>query len=274
MKVLVYSGGLGNQLFCYAFTQYLRNKFPEERVYGVYNKMKLNEHYGLEINRWFNVDLPKSKWYASLLTYLLYATKKITGWTSLLDLHQGDVLNKRAIVGWAFRPLNKYIPSNEWIRWKIDESKLSEPNKSILKEIRNSKSVFIHVRRGDYLSPKYRKQFEGCCGLDYYKKAISFMKERIKSTRFFIFSDDIGWVKNNINIDNVTYIDWNHGEDSPYDMYLMSQCKYAIIANSTFSYWGARLGGKKRIIIYPGKWFNPPRKVSDMFPKDWIIINT
>lgn len=272
MKILVYTGGLGNQLFCYAFTQYLRDKYPHENIYGVYNKMKLKEHYGLEINRWFNVKMPKSRWYASFLTYLLYAIKKVTGWTGLLDLHQGEVINKQAKVGWAFRPVNKYVPSNEWIKWKIDNENLPEKNKDIIMEMQNSESVFLHVRRGDYLSRQYKALFDGCCGLDYYQEAIACINKRVNNPKFFVFSDDIAWTKKNIPLDNSIYIDWNHGEDSPYDMYLMNHCKYAIIANSTFSYWGARLGKKKKIVIYPSKWFNPPHKVSDMFPKNWICI--
>ena len=272
MKVLVYTGGLGNQLFCYAFTQYLRNKYPKVHIYGVYNRTKLNEHFGLEINRWFDVDLPKEKWYASLLAYCLYAVKKTTSWTGLLDLNQGDIVNPKAIVGWAFRPLEKYIPTTDWIHWKVKDNDLSEKNRTIVKEMLNSESIFLHVRRGDYLSPRYKQLFEGCCGIDYYQKAIAYIKEEVNNPKFFVFSDDIEWTKNNIPLDNPTYIDWNHNEDSPYDMYLMSHCKYAIIANSTFSYWGARLGNKKRIVTYPSKWFNPPEKVSDMFPQDWIKL--
>lgn len=272
MKVLVYTGGFGNQLFCYAFTQYLRSIDSHEAIYGVYNQSKLNEHYGLEINRWFNVELPKEKWYASLLTYFLYAVKKITGWTGLLDLNQGDIVNPKAIVGWAFRPVKKYIPKNNWITWKVTESELSEKNRQVLDDIESSNSVFLHVRRGDYLSPTYKQMFEGCCGLDYYREAIEYIRQHVENPHFFVFSDDIAWTKENITLDSPTFIDWNTGENSPYDMYLMSHCKYAIIANSTFSYWGARLGRKKDIVTYPTRWFNPPHMVSDMFPQDWLKL--
>lgn len=138
--------------------------------------------------------------------------------------------------------------------------------------MKKTESVFLHVRRGDYLSPRYKKLFEGCCGLDYYETAIAYIKKQVANPKFFVFSDDIEWTKKNIPLDNPSYIDWNHGEDSPYDMYLMSHCKYAIIANSTFSYWGARLGRKKTIITYPSKWYNPPLTVSNMFPKEWVKI--
>lgn len=272
MRVLVYTGGLGNQLFCYAFTQYLRNKYPQESILGVYNRTRLNEHYGLEINRWFNVCLPRQKWYSSILTYFLYAVKKVTGWTGLLDLHQGDVVNPNAIVGWAFRPVNKYVPQGEWISWNVSKEELSDRNKQVLLDIESTNSVFLHVRRGDYLSQTYKQMFEGCCGIDYYQKAIEYINQHVENPKYFIFSDDIAWTKDNIPLDSPTYIDWNTGENSPYDMYLMSHCKYAIIANSTFSYWGARLGRKKDIVTYPTRWFNPPHMVSDMFPQDWLKL--
>ena len=72
MKILVYGGGLGNQIFGYAFTEFLRSKYKDSRLYGVYNKRLMSEHYGLEINKWFDVNLPPSKWYITLLVYILY----------------------------------------------------------------------------------------------------------------------------------------------------------------------------------------------------------
>lgn len=74
------------------------------------------------------------------------------------------------------------------------------------------------------------------------------MKNLVPSVKFICFSDDIGWVKQNLELGkDAVFVDWNNGTDSPLDMYLMSQCKYGIIANSTFSYWGARLGIKKSL---------------------------
>lgn len=272
MKILVFGGGLGNQIFGYAFTEYIRKKFPHQKVYGVYNKSYLSEHYGLEINRWFDVELPPEKWYISTLTYSLYVIKKLTGWTGLLDLNQVVMGKENAVVYFAQHTDKRYIPKGEWLRFKINEDILEEKNILVLKEIRKSNSVFIHVRRGDYLTPKYRERFKGCCSSDYYRRAIAYMKENVDNPRFFIFSDDIQWTKENIKVDNPIYIDWNLNERSPLDLYLMSECKYSIIANSTFSYWGAMLGNKKALVTYPARWINPPFEVGDLFLENWMKL--
>ena len=157
-----------------------------------------------------------------------------------------------------------------WIQWKIDESKLCLLNRDILHKIRTLNSCFIHVRRGDYLSYDYKSLFSGCCTIDYYKRAVELMKKKYYDVRFICFSDDIPWVKENLKIDDAFYVDWNIGKDSPLDMYLMSQCKNGIIANSTFSYWGARLGYKKNTLCYPIKWWNEEKGNPDIFLEGWI----
>lgn len=270
MKILVYGGGLGNQIFGYAFTQYLRNKYPNKRIYGVYNHRMLNEHYGLEIDRWFDVVLPPSKWYVSLITYLLYLLKRISGWQKYLDTSQYVIKKENALVYFAQHADRRYIPQGNWLNFKLTDELLGKKNISVLEEIKNSNSVFIHVRRGDYLSPKYVDRFQGCCSLEYYNNAIAYIEKMVDNPRFFIFSNDLKWAKDNIKVDNSTYIDWNDGRQSPLDMYLMTQCKAGIMANSTFSYWGCMLGVEKVIVTYPEHWVNPPYKVGDIFPVEWL----
>lgn len=270
MKILVYGGGLGNQLFGYAFTEYIRSKFPNQKVYGVYNKSYLSEHYGLEIDRWFYVDLPQSKWYISGITYALYVVKKLTGWKGLLDLNQVVMEKENALVYFAQHTDKRYLPEGDWLRFKINDANMGKRNLSLLQEIRESDSVFIHIRRGDYFSPKYVDRFKGCCTLDYYYKAVQYIEKKVDSPKYFVFSDDIEWTRKNLGLCEVTYVDWNKDDNSPIDMYLMSQCRYGIIANSSFSYWGAMLGVKKSIVTYPEKWINPPFSVGDMFPDDWL----
>ena len=152
----------------------------------------------------------------------------------------------------------------------MDENTLSEGNKATWKASRSSNSVFVHVRRGDYLSPTFKDMFEGCCALTYYAQAIDYAKKQMPDLKFYCFSDDIQWAKDNLPLDDATFIDWNHGTDSPLDMYLMSQCKAAIIANSTFSYWGARLGQKKQFVCHPLKWINKPEGNFDIIPDGWV----
>lgn len=272
MKILVFGGGLGNQIFGYAFTSYLRKKYPDQKIYGVYNKSYLSEHYGLEINRWFDVELPPAKWYISFFTYFLYTIKKLTGWTGLLDLNQVIMEKEDAIVYFALHTDKRYIPEGDWLKFKVNEKNLDDKNYKCLNDIYDGNSVFIHVRRGDYLSPKYKDRFEGCCTLDYYIKAIEYVKENINNPQFYIFSNDLNWCKENLPVEKPVYVDWNTDERSPLDMFLMSQCSAGIIANSSFSYWGAMLGKKKKITTYPEKWVNPPFTCGDIFPDYWIKL--
>jgi len=151
--------------------------------------------------------------------------------------------------------------------------KPSKKNIDIIKIIENSNSVSLHIRRWDYLLNK--NSYIWFLWLEYYKKAIEIIKEKIEKPTFFIFSDDINWVKENLNInDNIYYIDWNKWKNSYEDMRLMSLCKHNIIANSTFSWWGAWLNkNKDKIVIAPKKWFNSDiRDYSDIIPEKWIKI--
>ena len=87
----------------------------------------------------------------------------------------------------------------------------------------------------------------------------------------FVFSDDIPWCKSNLNIHDAVFVDWNTGEDSYIDMYLMKHTKANIIANSTFSYWGAYFNANHPLVIYPKKWkYSESEEALDIFPDNWI----
>lgn len=270
MKILVFSGGLGNQIFGYAFYKYLKEKYPHEAIYGIYNKRWMNEHHGLEIDKYFNVDLPSSPFRIRCFTALLYLLKKIGFCKKYISMDTRTFL-PHTIVNSACKTHINLMPTfDKWISFK--DIKLDDKNKEALSKIVTYDSVFLHVRRGDYYSPRYIKKLGGTCPLDYYEKAINHVLNKNKNVVFFVFSDDIEWVKQNLHIPSPVYVDWNKGVDSYIDMYLMSNCKYAIIANSTFSYWGAKLGRKKEIVIYPTKWVNEPYTAPTIFPNDWITF--
>ncbi|MEO5644968.1 MAG: alpha-1,2-fucosyltransferase [Bacteroidia bacterium] len=145
-------------------------------------------------------------------------------------------------------------------------------NKVLAEEISSCNSVSIHVRRGDYLSEINRGLFGNICTLDYYSKAIAIIQNEISSPHFYIFSDDVAWVKENIKTDSpMTYVDFNTGENSFEDMRLMSLCWNNIIANSSFSWWAAWLNENvAKKIIAPSEWINDPDCViEDVIPKTW-----
>lgn len=268
MKILIFTGGLGNQIFGYSFYNYLKEKYKNEAIYGIYNENKMSEHNGLEINKYFKVQLPKSPLHIQLLTAILYCLKKIGIGRKYISMDT-RTFDSATIVNNACKMDINLMPStNNWIDFK--DINLSLKNQQILDLIEKTNSVFLHVRRGDYYSPQYIKKLGGTCPISYYEQAIHHITSNNSNIKFFVFSDDIAWVKKNLNIPDPTYIDWNIGKDSFIDMYLMSQCKHAIIANSTFSYWGAQLGKIKDTIIYPSKWVNEPYTAPAIFPKHWI----
>ena len=131
--------------------------------------------------------------------------------------------------------------------------------------------ISIHVRRDDYLSSKYVSGFGGICTIEYYNKAVERIKEEVIDPVFYIFSDDINWCRENLKLEQGVFIDWNTGKESWQDMFLMSQCKHNIIANSSFSWWGAWLNSNsEKIVIAPRIWWNGLK--DDVVPDSWIRI--
>jgi hypothetical protein len=146
----------------------------------------------------------------------------------------------------------------------------SQKTFSILDLIENTNSISVHVRRGDYLLEG--EKFGNICTTQYYDKAIEKIKKHIVSPLFFVFSNDMEWVRKNIQIPNPYYIDWNQGADSWQDMFLMSRCKHNIIANSTFSWWGAWLNqSPQKMVIAPSHLLNGI-ETPDWIPDTWITI--
>lgn len=139
-------------------------------------------------------------------------------------------------------------------------------------------SVSVHIRRGDYVISKTTSELHGICNESYYKSAITLIKEKVSHPRFYFFSDDPEWVKQQLlpATDNATLINHNTDTDSWQDMALMSKCKHHIIANSSFSWWGAWLNpGNQKIVIAPRNWFNNETAyfdATDLVPDGWIRL--
>ena len=270
MKFLVFGGGLGNQIFEYAYYLYLKKKYPKHRYYGFY-KIRLKGHNGLEIDKRFEIELPKSNWFSNLCVYTLYTIKKISSELKIFDLEVYS-FNENAILHNALKIDKKIIPDNkDWIRFRLKESDLNKQNKDVLIQIRTTNSCFVHVRRGDYVTGKWAYAYSGCCPLEYYQKALNDIKNKIHDVKFFCFSDDVEWMKTNLTLpDDSIFINWNTGDNSFIDMYLMAQCKNSIMANSTFSYWASMLGEQKKYVYYPSKWINGIKP--DIFYNEWLTF--
>ena len=134
-------------------------------------------------------------------------------------------------------------------------------------------SVALHVRRGDYLLKENKDNF-GVCSLAYYQKAKQYIASQYPNATFFVFSDDIEWCKNNLQGENTILVDIPQQAPDSISLYLMTQCTGHIIANSTFSFWGAKILTKTNSInIYPSKWFsNPTWNIPNYIPENWIKL--
>ncbi len=205
-------------------------------------------------------------------------------WYKEKQMYDPKLLNYRQMYLSGYFACEKYyadiLPElREMIRFpEIADAQKRMANEEILEEIRNSHAVSVHIRRGDYLQPENAAMFGNICTEEYYESALNYMKQKIKDPHFFIFSDDAAYVKEHYQGEEYTVVDINHGDDSFYDMYLMSRCEGNICANSTFSFWGARLNARSdKIMIRPTKQKNSQifdeAQMKDLW-KNWIFIDS
>ena len=290
MIIVRVTGGLGNQMFQYAMYKSLEKKGKLVKLDSKYKKKKKKEHNGYELERIFDIKPNKptkedlEKFDENNISTLFKIKRKLFGDKKFVYDTKEYVFNKD-----VYKLKNSYL-NGYWQSIKYFEgiendikkdfrfkNQLDNKNLEILNEIENSNSISIHIRRGDYMSPENYNMY-GCIATPtYYKKAIKVIEEKVENPTFFVFSNDMDWVKKNIQINSrVFYIDINSGNGSYKDMQLMSNCKHNIIANSSFSWWGAWLNeNKNKIVIAPKKWINREDVDSDkieLFCEGWTLL--
>lgn len=292
MKIVNIVGGLGNQMFQYAFYCALKEHHNNTLI-DLSSFKRYNLHNGFELSHIFNITPSiatneEIKKLTNLNDYSILSKLKRKMATSGIKiiLKESEYLESSPIPNlnifdsqkdmyyWGYFQSEKYFSQikNQIISTFTFSNQLDKRNLAILKKIQNTKSVSVHIRRGDYLIDK---QFKNICTLYYYKKAIEYQLSKDNNLTFYIFSDDITWVKNNFSENiNCEYIDWNIGSESYKDMKLMSMCHHNIIANSSFSWWGAWLNtNKNKIVIAPKKWNNTnSHKAESIIPETWIKL--
>lgn len=274
--VFIHSG-LGNQMFEYAFYLYRKRINPHTTCnMGLLKDRKV--HNGFELNKIFNINIKS----APLQTFLVRACNYSRIFKTLARFLDIEIITDKEIaienknnyfVGyWQDEQFFKDIKKEVKNSFIFNEKLLSKQTIEFLRQIKSSNSISIHIRRGDYTLEHFNKIYGGICTVDYYKRAIEHICSNIKEPIFFCFSEDIEWIKQNLNIPNAQYVDCNRGENSWQDMYLMTQCKHNIVANSTFSWWGAWLNNNpSKIIICPTKFDNTGAS-ANIFPDTWIKI--
>lgn len=280
LSIVGIAGGLGNQMFQYSFYLSLKywlapNNFNKIYIapYNHHNGYELDKIFNIKRNRMTNFLFGFIKKYLKCFVLRIYEQPGID--LKRIRIHQ----NKPIIYFSGYWQTERYFSNIEDVirmKFSFNLEKISERNSSLLNEITNKNSISIHARRGDYVSNPTVKMILGdICGLDYYIKAIEYINSNVENPFFYFFSDEPEWVRENflhLSLTNSKIIDWNKKENSWQDMMLMSRCKHNIIANSSFSWWGAWLNKyPNKIIIAPAKWFNKTEAL-DIVPENWIKI--
>lgn len=289
MKIVNILGGLGNQMFVYAMYLALRTVHPNEGIFLSRRSYKgYPLHNGYELDRIFCVDAPEASltqlsrvaypffnyktW--QLMRHFLPTRQHMVSGTTQIPFDYGEVTrDDDAFYDGYWQNEKNFLPIRDKVIKAYTFPKFQdERNARLAEKLKMTRAVSCHVRRGDYLNdPVY-----GVCSNDYYANAIAELENMVAPEMYCIFSDDIAWCKDNISSmigdKEIVFVDWNKGKDSFRDMQLMSMCHYNIIANSSFSWWGAWLNNHKdKVILAPEKWMNKPL-VNDPICEDWKRI--
>ncbi len=290
MIVVKLKGGLGNQLFQYAVGRHLAEINQSELKLDIsfFKTYKLHSYSIGPFNIYENFASAKEirtlmsgrqselNRFISRLFHTSITIKPTYVIEKMLNFDQ-DILNLSDGVY-----LDGYWQSEKYFS-KIDEIirrefTIRNPpmgiDRKIIELMTSCEAVSIHIRRGSYLMPPYN-QVHGICDLEYYQQCINLICKEVNDPHFFVFSDDPDWARNNLKLPHITtIIDHNSSETDFEDLRLMTYCKYHIIANSTFSWWGAWLCQRdKKTVFAPKKWYiKNGVNNDDLIPKDWQII--
>jgi len=278
-------GGLGNQLFQYSAARSLADR--------------LNVNLGLDTREYnanspFEMGLKHFNIRAEFNPKGLMKHKKNGFSKYILDIALGNHKNVYKETNLGFNNLFHSLPNKTYLKGYWQSEKYFENNKKnvfedlriiapqskknikISENISKTNSVSLHIRRGDYVTNSSYNMKHGTCSLDYYKRSVDYLSKSLnKNFTIFAFSDDPEWVFKNLKLPmDIQFIDHNSSKKNYEDLRLMSQCNHNIIANSSFSWWGAWLNkSPKRTIISPKEWFADKNiKNIDIIPNNWIKI--
>ncbi|WP_300464799.1 alpha-1,2-fucosyltransferase [Desulfobacula sp.] len=285
-------GGLGNQMFQYAAGRAVSLQFGQPLLNDISGFAGYELHQGFELQRVFDIPIK-----AATQTDV----RSILGWQSLPCIRR--IMARSSMAAFRHRcfvvepqlhywPGIQNVPQDCYLSgyWQSEKYfcnviptlradftfklPLANQNAVLAAQIAQVNAVSLHVRRGDYVKNPKTLATHGLCSLDYYRTAIEYIVDRIEHPCFFVFSDDISWVKDHLKINfPCRYIDHNRGAESYKDMHLMSLCRHHIIANSSFSWWGAWLNPHKdKIVVAPQQWFANDNNIKDRFPLEWILL--
>ena len=274
MKVIWFNGNLGNQVFYCKYKEFLHNKYPNETIKYYSNsrspKICVEQYFQLSLPD--RIDSFKVRFVFEFLGkfFRRIPLKFVPKWYCTRKS-----LNYEASYFEHYLQDKSFFEKEDssWLKAKKPDN-FSEKYLRFENLICNTNPVAVHIRRGDYIKPG--SDYEDLSATDYYEQAIKKATEVYLDSQFFFFSDDLEFVKNNFKGDNIYYVDCNRGTDSYLDILLMSQAKINIIANSTFSYWGAYMNHEKKKVMYSDLWFRNEsgRQMPNIMLNSWICIET
>jgi hypothetical protein len=285
-------GGLGNQMFQYATGRALSLEYEQSLRLDISGFTGYELHYGFELHRVFEclAEIATEADIRGILGWQFSTViRRIVARPSLTVIRRNGFVVEPHFHYW---PEIRNVPQACYLLgyWQSEKyfqkvasviradftfkSPPANRNDQLAEKISQVNAVSLHVRRGDYIENPKNIALYGICTLDYYREAIRYISERVEQPYFFIFSDDIVWAKDHLKIDLPhQYVDFNNGTESYLDMQLMSLCKHYIIANSSFSWWGAWLNPvPEKIVVAPAKWFINENNIKDLYPEGWVVL--
>lgn len=286
MIISFLNGGLGNQMFQYACGRSLADRLGVEFALDL-RHFDGNAQYEFTLDR-FNLrhrpiettKLPPDR-HKAPMRYLLWRGLRL----SPQLLREAGLGYNAAIETATDGPyLKGYWQSERYFADNADNIRsdftLIDPpdpaNSKALDAIASTAAVSLHIRRGDYVSDAATNATHGVCSMDYYQHAARHIAEATgEDPLIFAFSDDPDWVRDNLILPfEMRFIDHNDGVRGYEDLRLMAACRHHIVANSSFSWWGAWLNpSPDKIVVAPEKWFaNPKIHNPDIVPEAWVKV--
>lgn len=294
MIIVNLNGGLGNQMFQYANAKALAARKGVDFLVDVSLYEKRVMHQGFELGRIFDLSVslasksdlkkvlgifqsPLVNRIVSHLPLLKNLPKKFIYephfeyWNGLQDCPEN------AYIFGYWQSEKYFLDHEEQIRHEFSFKPFTDSvNIELAQKIKGSPcAVSLHIRRGDFVSNSRANTYHGALPPSYYADTLKYLSKELPSLELFIFSDDIEWVKANVGFAThpVHFVSHNTGPNSYQDMALMSLCNHHVIANSSFSWWGAWLNpSKDKIVIAPKSWFIKPINTKDLIPSSWIRL--
>lgn len=285
LHVVQLTGGLGNQMFQYALYRELlaqgkAARLEDESGYKAEGTREIHLQKAFGINYVRPTDAEMRLLTDSSMKFISRVRRKLFGRKSKSYVEKqfnfdSDVFLQESAYYEGCWQSDKYFRDvEEELRSAFAfQCEIPKESREILDRITGSNAVSIHIRRGDYLNEAQRGVFSGICTERYYEQAVALMKEKVPHASFFIFTNDPEWVKLHVQGEGFEVVGCN-GEEAGYlDMLLMSRCKHYIIANSSFSWWGAWLcDNPDKIVIAPAGWLNG-RDCSDIYTEGMLVIS-